>query len=96
MVGLQPEKRECYPELFRTCERPRQRLDELADFIPYPPIDRQLLLPVRQMLGQLRRIFKPNVNHLGLAGKDGTVLVGMAAHGHDIIELNRADFCGRF
>lgn len=73
-----------------TAQALRQSFDEFLNLIAHLPVDRQLLLALGQVPGQLGRIIESNVNYFGLAGKNRAMLVRMSANSDDVIELNRA------
>ena len=68
----------------------RQRLNECLDLIPHAAIRGQAFLFGFGAGGQGGRIVEPDVHDLRLAGKQGTVLVGVAADGDHVIKLDPA------
>ena len=72
-------------------QRFRQTLDKLPYLITDPAINIQRFVFRCRRLGQSGRVIEPNVDHFGLAGKNGAVFVCMAADGHDVVERNVLD-----
>lgn len=67
----------------------REGFNKGSYLVPHPPIHRQLLLAIGQMLRQFRRVLETHMHHLRLAGEDWTIHIRLATHRHHIVKLHR-------
>jgi len=69
-------------------ERAGEPLNETTNLIPHPPIMSQGLLWACRILRQFWRIVESYMNDLRFSRKYGAILIGVAADGHYVIEIN--------